>query len=187
MTGPSVAEITNNPDVPFIDVGFRSFRKPILEDGEWIKDVSIPCLEYNDDSVNKDGAWYFAYGTAFLGLVLGGGGAMFIWFSSCFVFEKNVWRWAGYELLAATIFQSLTYIWFATTLCKSNECRMEYGARADLVATILWSTSTLCIFCRYPRVRVKAQQEREEVEMSNQNQSGEQTDVAPPDRDSEIV
>ena len=186
MTGPSVAEITNNPDVPFINVGFKSFREPTLEDGEWINNFSMPCLEYNDDSVNKDGAWFFAYGTAFLGLVLGGGGAMLVWFSSCFVFEKNVWRWVGNELLAATILQSLTYTWFATTLCKSNECRMEYGARADLVATILWSTSTLCIFCRYPRVRVKAQQGRE-IEMSNQNQLVEPTDVAPPDRDSEIV
>ncbi len=186
VTGPSVAEITTNPNVPFIYVGFKSFREPRLKDGEWIKDISIPCSEYNVDSVNKDGAWFFAYCAAFLGLVLGGGGAMFIWFSSCFIFEKNVWRWVGYELLAATFLQSLTYTWFATALCKSNECRMEYGARADLVATILWLTSTLCIFCRYPRVRVKTQQERE-VEFSNQNQSGEQAAVAPPDRDSEIV
>jgi hypothetical protein len=154
-----------------------TFREPTLKsDGDWSIDNSTPCLEYSIDSVNKGTTWYFAYCTAFLGLVLGGGGAMFILFSSCVVFEKNVWRWAGSELLVATIFQSLTYTWFATSLCKSNECRMEYGARADLVATILWLTSALCIFCRYPRVWGR------EIE---QNQSGE--GAASPERNSEIV
>ena len=76
MTGPSVAEITNNPDIPFIYVGFKSYREPVFNplDGEWINDYSTPCFEYNADSVNKDGAWYFAYSTAFLGLLFGGGG-----------------------------------------------------------------------------------------------------------------
>lgn len=189
MTGPSVAEITNNPDIPFIYVGFKSYREPVFNplDGEWINDYSTPCFEYNADSVNKDGAWYFAYSTAFLGLLFGGGGAMFIWFSSCFVFERNIWRWAGYELLAATVLQSLTYTWFATSLCQSNDCRMESGARADLVVTILWLTSTMCIFCRYPTVRDKNVQQGREVEMSNRDQSGEQAQVAAPERESEIV
>ena len=154
-----------------------TFREPTWKsDGDWYIDKSTPCLEYNIESMNKDGAWYFAYCTTFLGLVLGGGGAIFIFFSLCVVFEKNVWRWAGSELLIASIFQSLTYTWFATSLCKSNECHMEYGARADLVATILWLTSALCIFCMYPRVRGG------EIE---QNQSGEV--AASPERNSEIV
>ena len=183
MTGSIVAQITNNPGIPFIDAGFNHYREPVLDPttGDWVVVTTIPCEEYNTDVVNMDAAWNFAKVTAFLSLVLGGGGAMFIWFSTCCAFRKNTWRWAGYELLAATILLAFTFTWFATGMCQSNTCSMHYGARADILANVLWALSTLLIFCKYPEVKKSpaasstGQQQQQsppaEVEMTNQSES----------------
>lgn len=149
-----------------------------LETGEWFIDSRIKCEQYNTDIVNIDGVWTFAKITAFLALVLGGGGAMFIWFSSCFVFKKNVWQWAGYELLIATILQALTFSWFATSLCHGNDgqdkCTLQYGSQADILACSMWAVSALLIFVKYPseknrNARGPTQQSPPEVEMANQS------------------
>jgi hypothetical protein len=59
---------------------------------------------------------------AFLALVLGGGGALFVWCSTCFVFSKGTWRWTGYELLLASLCQAMTFVWFGTQICTWNTC-----------------------------------------------------------------
>lgn len=185
VTGPSVADITNNPNIPFIDAGFTRYRKPTIDTTsgeEWGLNLNIPCEVYNTNVVPIDAAWNFSKVAAFLSLMLGGAGAMFLWFSSCFVYKKNVWRWAGYELLSAAILQALTFVWFATELCQTNTCSLQYGARADILACILWGAAAFIIFCKYPSVRLyrlenPTQQQQQqpvitrEVEMSNQ-QSG---------------
>jgi hypothetical protein len=176
IDGPNISEITNNPNVPipYVIVGFQGYREPILNplDGEWIFDYDLKCLEYSTDEF-KDGTWMFAYCTSFLCLIIGGSGALFILFSTCFVFERNVWRWAGYELLVAAMLQLLTYIWFATSVCRENKCVMHYGARADLVTTFFWITSAILILGKYPIKKndptAPTQQGREEIELSNRN------------------
>ena len=137
-------------------------------DGEWVLDFTIPCERYNTDVVNIDPIWYFAYSTSFVSLIMGGSGAMFIWFSSCFVYKRNIWRWAGYELLAATVLLALTYTWFASELCQSNNCEMFYGARADILACSLWAIATLLIFCKYPTVRIKRPGDNARTNADNQ-------------------
>eukprot|EP00579_Thalassiosira_antarctica_P001620 CAMPEP_0201868492 /NCGR_PEP_ID=MMETSP0902-20130614/2350_1 /ASSEMBLY_ACC=CAM_ASM_000551 /TAXON_ID=420261 /ORGANISM="Thalassiosira antarctica, Strain CCMP982" /LENGTH=296 /DNA_ID=CAMNT_0048393839 /DNA_START=46 /DNA_END=936 /DNA_ORIENTATION=- len=179
VTGPIVGDITNDPSTPYIDAGFTHYRAPTLNtSGKWVLDLTLPCEAYNTDIVPMDGVWGFAKTTSFLSLVFGGGGALFIWFASCFVFRKNTWRWAGYELLVAVILQALTYSWFATSLCHENDgnCAMNYGARADILACVLWAASVLCIFCKYPSEKIRStqasnsfQQPPAEVEMSNQS------------------
>lgn len=181
VAGPIVADITNNPSTPFIHAGFNHYREPNLNTvtGEWKMDFNLPCREYNTDIVAVDGVWVFAKITSFLSLVFGGSGALFIWFSSCFVFRKNTWHWAGYELLIATSLLTLTYSWFATSLCHGNDgkdnCTMQYGARADILACVLWATSVLLIFCKYPAEKKTAQESNSiqnpppELEMSNQS------------------
>ena len=50
LTGPIVADITNNPVIPFIDVGFNRYREPIFQDSEWIMDPNlVECEEFNTD------------------------------------------------------------------------------------------------------------------------------------------
>eukprot|EP00585_Thalassiosira_rotula_P007861 CAMPEP_0196156304 /NCGR_PEP_ID=MMETSP0910-20130528/42129_1 /TAXON_ID=49265 /ORGANISM="Thalassiosira rotula, Strain GSO102" /LENGTH=214 /DNA_ID=CAMNT_0041420719 /DNA_START=70 /DNA_END=714 /DNA_ORIENTATION=- len=183
VTGPIVADITNNPKTPFIDAGFNHYREPLYNavTGEWGFDFTLPCQEYNTDIVNIDGVWGFARFASFLSLVFGGGGALFIWFSMCFTFRKNTWRWAGYELLSATILLVLSYTWFATEMCHGNwesgqdKCSMHYGARADILACILWAVSSVLIFCKYPtekrspQASDSIQSPRTELEMSEQS------------------
>lgn len=179
VTGPIVADITNNPDVPWIDAGFFYYREPKYQNMEWIVDLSEPCQVYNTDVVNIDAAWTFAKFTAFVALVLGGSGAIFVWFASFFAYKKHTWRWAGYEMLAAVVLQALTYTWFATSLCRGNEgqdnCDMHYGAQADIIAIVLWTVAVLFILCKYPKERNNNADNREtsqqtptEVEMTDQ-------------------
>lgn len=201
VTGPIVADITNNPSIPFIDAGLSRYRAPILNpmNGQWVLDLSVPCEEYNTDVIDIDAAWTFAKITSFLALVFGGGGAIFVWFSSCYVFQRHVWRWAGYELLVATALLALTFAWFATGMCHGNdgkdECAMHYGARADILACILWAGATLFILCKYPAERVgipeaarndAAQQSSTEVEMSDR-WGGRQTGTTMVPNDHEII
>ncbi|KAL7542303.1 hypothetical protein ACHAXR_011663 [Thalassiosira sp. AJA248-18] len=176
VTGPIVADITNNPEIPFIDAGFRHYREPKYQNSEWVVNSTFPCEPYNTDIVSIDGVWSFANITSFLSLVFGGGGAIFIWFASFHVFTKETWRWAGYELLVAIALQALTYSWFATGICDENTCSMHYGARADILACVLWAVAMLFIFCHYPKEKHRRstdasnsiEQTPPEVEMSNQ-------------------
>ena len=189
ITGPIVADITNDPDVPFIDAGFRHYRQPRFQDMEWITDQSIKCEPYNTDIVSIDGVWVFANMTSFLALVFGGSAALFIWFASFLAFRKKTWRWAGYELLLAVGFQALSFVWFANNLCDDNDCKMHYGAKVDIVASVLWLVASLFIFCKYPKGYVisqgegtgttnqQATQEVTEIEMANQSQSQETPEI----------
>lgn len=179
IVGPIVADITNNPDTPFVDAGFNHYRAPMINDsGDWVLDYSVQCDEYNLDVVTIDSAWRFATFTTFLSLVVGGGGSLYVLLSLCLTFRESTWRWAGYELLAAVIFQVMTFSWFATSVCheKNNECTMNYGSRADMLASVLWGASLLCLFRKYPSERKKSrqasntmQQPPAVVEMSNQS------------------
>ena len=154
--------------------------------GQWYFDLNIECELYNTDVVNFDAAWNFAKVASFISLMLGGAASMLIWFPSCYIFSTNFWKWSGYELLVATFFQSLTFVWFANGLCKTNDCQMAYGARADIIAASLWALATLSILCKYPTVKSKHLDESNsnrqqpppaEVEMSNQHHSEERRET----------
>jgi hypothetical protein len=83
-------------------------------------------------------------------LVLGGGGALFLWFSSCFVFSPGTWRWAGYEVFGAFLFQCLSFLWFRTEMCGNNDCELFYGSKLNIAAASLFLFSSLLVICRYP-------------------------------------
>ena len=93
----------------------------------------------------------------FFSLVLGGGGALFLWFSSCFVFSPVTWRWAGHEVFAAASFQACAFIWFATAMCRmeGNTCALFFGSKADIAAAMFWLTSAVAIYMRYPSPQPK--------------------------------
>jgi hypothetical protein len=149
-----VTEITTNPDMPFFEVGFSRYREASLINDTWAIDYSQLCKDYNEDIVNVDGIWIFSKMMSFLALVFGGAAVLLIWFSSCFTFSKNTWKWVGCELLTATVFKVLSYSWFATSMCNSNngqdKCSISYGAKADIVACVMWFISGVLILLRYP-------------------------------------
>lgn len=152
LTGFIVATATQTKEVEFLEVGFTAYREPILDGDEWRIQYTGTCLAYDEDIFNQDAYWTAAKAFAFISLVLGGGGALFLWFSSCCVFSRGTWKWAGYEVLLAGIFQSLAFLWFATAICNTgdSQCTPSYGGKADIAAAALWLTSAMTIFCRYP-------------------------------------
>eukprot|EP00592_Proboscia_alata_P005232 CAMPEP_0194382698 /NCGR_PEP_ID=MMETSP0174-20130528/62311_1 /TAXON_ID=216777 /ORGANISM="Proboscia alata, Strain PI-D3" /LENGTH=225 /DNA_ID=CAMNT_0039168221 /DNA_START=51 /DNA_END=728 /DNA_ORIENTATION=+ len=156
LTGPIVSSITGeDPTPPYLEAGFNAYRSPSYspETDTWVVQYTGFCTEYDAGVVEIDIYWTMAKMFAFISLVLGGGGALFLWFSSCFVFGPGTWRWAGYEVLAASIFQCLAFVWFGTGLCRAGDgskCRLFFGSKSDIVATVFWFVSALFIFAKYP-------------------------------------
>ena len=170
IEGPIVQTITDDDDsVPWVEVGFAAFRVPeyVAETDKWEVTYTGACTDYDLDRIHLDPAWKTAKAFAFLALVLGGGGALFLWFSACCVFSKATWRWAGYEVLLAAIFQVLAFLWFGNSLCQNkNVCRLSWGSKADIVASVLWGLAAMAIFCKYPAPKLPPNV-RQQGEMTN--------------------
>lgn len=154
MEGPIVGTITDDHDsAPWIEVGYDAYRTPYYnrQNDAWEVTYTGRCTGYDTNRVTLDPAWKAAKAFAFLALVLGGGGALFLWFSACCVFSKATWRWAGYEVLLAAIFQALAFLWFGNSMCHyRNTCTLSWGSKADILACAFWGLASLCIFCKYP-------------------------------------
>ena len=152
VTGNVVDDMSNTPDLPFVQVGFQAYREASynVETNEWDIVKSGVCIEYPSDVVEMDWYWNFSKAFSFLALVLGGGATFFLWIPTCLRFNRGSWRWAGYEVALACIFQALSFLWFATDLCMNNNCELLYGAKADIIATVFWFVAALLIFCHYP-------------------------------------
>jgi len=157
VSGEVVQKMTLDFAVPFLEVGFNAYREPSydLATNTWRVEYGSSCLPYDDTLVPNDSVWKVAKGFQFLALVFGGGGALFLWFSSCFVFSPATWRWAGYEVFVASLCQTLAFLWFQTQLCKDNTCSMFFGAKSDIAASIFWFCAALLIFVRYPPPQLK--------------------------------
>ena len=200
LSGPTVDDLTASSSVkvvggvPYLEVGFNAYRAPQYwpADNEWRVDYASRCTEYDPDVVTMDVFWKMGKAFEFFSLVLGGGGALFLWFSSCFVFSPVTWRWAGHEVMAAATFQSCAFVWFATAMCRmeGNTCALFFGSKADIAAAMFWLTSAVAIYCRYPSPQPKERQgsgtaaEQGDVEMSgnrtrtgNRNDDGELKDL----------
>jgi len=153
LTGQTVSEIASSTDVPWLEVGFGAYREPTLntKNGQWEVVYTGICFAY-PPTVPQDAYWTASKAFDFLALVLGGGGTFFLWFSSCCVFSPATWRWAGYEVMFAAIFQTLSFLWFNTDMCQSSEnhCALFWGSKADIVSAVLWTVAAMSIFCHYP-------------------------------------
>lgn len=152
LTGSVVADLSTTDNTPWLEVGFSAYREPTFSNGEWQVVYTGNCLEYPDDVIDQDTAWTAAKAFAFIAVVLGGGGTLFLWFSTCCVFGRPTWRFTGYQVLLAAMFQSLSFIWFASSLCQDagNTCDLFWGSTADIVAACLWTVAALSILCFYP-------------------------------------
>ena len=160
LTGFVVAEATMSSAVEYLDVGMNAYRAPQLVNGEWKVDYTSPCIAYDEQFVTIDAYWKVAKAFDFISLVLGGGGALFLWFSGCFVFSKGTWKWAGYEVFFASMFQCLAFLWFNTYVCREgdNQCTLFFGSKADIASAACWLVSALCIFLHYPAPKPQDQE-----------------------------
>lgn len=153
ITGPVVNDLTQSNIIPYLEVGFNAYREPSYypDEDKWKVEYTGHCYDYGD-VVNIDGYWKVAKAFAFISLVFGGGGALFLWFSSCFVFSPGTWRWAGYEVFIASFFQGMAFLWFRTEMCQAegNDCGLFFGSKTDIVAAVFWFVSAITIFLRYP-------------------------------------
>ncbi len=152
VTGPIVHTLTGSSDVPFLEFGFNSYRRPVYypDNDSWKTSMGLACLQYDDSIIKRDTSWTVGEAFAFVSLVLGGGGALFLCLTSCFVFSPGTWRWTGYEIMTAAIFQSLCFVWFQTKICTENSCALVYGSITDIIAAFLWFISGLAILTKYP-------------------------------------
>lgn len=103
-----------------------------------------------------DSSWTTSRSFAFLGLVLGGAGTTFLACSICFVFSRVTWRWTGYALLLAGLFQALSLVaWFRTQLCSWNDCGWSLGSISDVCALSIWALAGIMILCHYPTMKLE--------------------------------
>jgi len=155
LTGDTAQLLSGNSSTPFVEVGLSAYRSPVYNEDsdQWTMPFQGSCVRYPPDVVTFDASWNVAKGCAFCALVFGGGGALFLWFSSCFVFSPITWRWAGYEVFIASILQTLTFVWFNTSMCKTNgsDCSLFFGSKLDIIAAVFWMVSAISIFLKYPK------------------------------------
>jgi hypothetical protein len=151
LSGDIVGDISIE-EVPFLQVGFQAYKDPQLDidTNNWYASRTGQCITF-PASVEIDVIWRLSSFFSFIGLVLGGGATFYLWISTCCRFSRGSWHWAGYEILAACFFQSLSFIWFATGICKKNQCGLSYGSKADIMANALWFVAALLIFSYYPK------------------------------------
>jgi len=149
--GSVVKGLTGSSQIPYVELGFNGYREASYESstGEWTIDASLECSSF--DGFDADIFLLLSKYFSFASLVLGGGGALFLWFTTCFVFGKGTWRWAGYEVLLASLFQASAFIWFYSSICKEgNSCFIYFGSFMDIIAAVLWFLSAVAIFMKYP-------------------------------------
>jgi len=168
ISGPIVSEILltttgdaeDSNSVPYLEFGFNGYRIPqVGEEEEWYIDYTSNCHDYEEIFVKRDIYWDLSRILSFLSLVLGGGGAIFLWFSTCFIFSPATWRWTGYEILVAAMLQLGSFLWFNTAVCQDdpdNVCRLRFGSKSDIVAGTLWLVSATVMLMKYPSPRIKS-------------------------------
>lgn len=166
LTGPSAYTLTAPEEYPFIELGFRSYRVPVLyEDyNEWQIRYSDACRPYdvirgeeNDNSFDFDIWWRIGSTTHYIGLVLGGAACMFLWVSStCLAITKLNWRLLGIQLFLASFFHLSSFLWFFNGLCytEGTECHWFYGSNSLIGAIALYFFSCVTIFVKYPESTV---------------------------------
>eukprot|EP00980_Cylindrotheca_fusiformis_P020462 scaffold7514_cov67-Cylindrotheca_fusiformis.AAC.2 len=167
VSGPVVAELTTTGQIPppWLEFGIGAYRVPSTTttnaaDNEtqqqqhriWYTDMEQKCQYFEEEELETfmDTAWTTARTFAFLALVIGGGGTVFLWASTIFVFSKATWRWTGYLMFLGSLCNSLTFLWFLTAVCSWNTCSILWGSKADIVASSLWFLGGLLLICKYP-------------------------------------
>lgn len=189
LTGDIVDDISIE-QVPFLQAGFQAYKNPQLnlDTNNWYASKAGPCISY-PTSVEIDAIWKLSNLFSFIGLVLGGGATFYLWISTCCRFSRGSWRWAGYEVVAACFFQSLSFLWFATDVCRKNHCSLSVGSKADIIANCFWFAAAVLIFSHYPKPKELTETDgimsngsdssRDSKKLSRRRKSPRSSDLAP--------
>mmetsp|Transcript_19485 Transcript_19485/g.54298 ORF Transcript_19485/g.54298 Transcript_19485/m.54298 type:complete len:311 (-) Transcript_19485:2024-2956(-) len=144
------SDTTENSNAPSIATNIT--MDDLLPD--WAsKNSTAGCIDYPEAVTLgiMDSSWNTSRVFAFLGLVLGGGGASFLMCSLCFVFSRVTWKWTAYELLLAGFCQTISLVtWFQTQLCSWNNCGLSKGSISDMVSVGLWTLAGVLMVLNYP-------------------------------------
>lgn len=134
----------------------KTFSASNVTTTDLLKPRTTKCILYPEEVALGiiDSSWTTSRSFAFLGLVVGGAGTTFFACSLCFVFSRVTWRWTGYALEMAAIFQILSLVtWFQTQLCSWNTCGWSLGSISDVCAVAIWALAGGMILCHYPSMR----------------------------------
>ena len=160
VEGPVVQQLYptfNENPLTMMEFGFEVYRLPVQVNATYVdpfggrsSSSEQQCAEYPPE-LTKDTIWVVAQLLSFVALVLGGGGSVFVWCSTCFVFSKGTWKWTGYVLLLACGCQVGSFIWYKSHICSWNTCTMSSGSKLDAISALFWFCSSFMVICRYPR------------------------------------
>mmetsp|Transcript_4197 Transcript_4197/g.8491 ORF Transcript_4197/g.8491 Transcript_4197/m.8491 type:complete len:264 (+) Transcript_4197:313-1104(+) len=190
ITGSLVQALADS-DAPYLEAGFGAYREPKYntESQEWEIRYAGACLEYPPEPVDisEDSYWQLSKFLDFAASVLGGAGAFFLWFATACVFSPGTWRWTGYEVFCAALFQGLSFLWFRNSLCSQGDdtvCELSWGAKMDIVAASLWFATACLIFIHYPQAKDEwIDEEEADDDYEDDDEEYDDVDLAPPHTD----
>ena len=196
ITGSLVQALADS-DAPYLEAGFSAYREPIYNTDaqEWEIQYTGACLEYPVEPVNidEDTYWQISKFLDFAASVLGGAGAFFLWFATACVFSPGTWRWTGYEVFCAALFQALSFLWFRNSLCSQRDdtvCELSWGAKMDAVAASLWFAAAVLIFIHYPYAKddewIDAEEADDEEYEDDDDGEYDDVDLAPQTDDGRV-
>ncbi|KAL7529599.1 hypothetical protein ACHAXR_004250 [Thalassiosira sp. AJA248-18] len=197
LRGPSVELLTGSAAVPFVDCGMAAYRIPGFYPAEnlWRVVYSDECQPYEYMNLLADTSWVAAEWLKFLGLVVGGTTAMFLWTSTCLTLRPNYWQGAGIGAAVACLCHMCSFVWFYTKLCHTgttnfgdfeagrevevnpnmvgsknaiatSECALFFGSKCAITSCLLWGVASAVILLReYPMPVPKLIAQEENVAM----------------------
>eukprot|EP00555_Chaetoceros_dichaeta_P000794 CAMPEP_0198277414 /NCGR_PEP_ID=MMETSP1447-20131203/65836_1 /TAXON_ID=420782 /ORGANISM="Chaetoceros dichaeta, Strain CCMP1751" /LENGTH=252 /DNA_ID=CAMNT_0043972433 /DNA_START=58 /DNA_END=816 /DNA_ORIENTATION=+ len=156
LSGNAAFRLTNTESIPWVAVGFNSYRIPEYYADKWQFQYSDDCISI-DNEWNSDSFWQFASVMSTISTIVGGGGCLFLWTVAVgLVVSKRTWRWGGIQFMIATVCNILSFLWFANRRCteEGSECSLLYGSKANTASLTFYAAASFSILSKYPDPKV---------------------------------
>ena len=186
LEGGNVKTISGSDVLPFLEVGISHFRAPMYysTSGEWKMVYTENCVNYPMNQ-EDDLFWKMSRWLLFCSSVIGGGVALFLWFSTCFTLSIRTWRFCAVEAGLAAILRAVAFVFFLSEICSTNasSCSLYFGSHMDITAIVLWIITSLAMFGHYPDPKLRMLTESEIAEeLSKEHLGGDGDDILAPKR-----
>ncbi|KAL7550194.1 hypothetical protein ACHAWF_016551 [Thalassiosira exigua] len=203
VSGAAAELLAGSEMVPYVDCGMAAYRVPGFYPAEnsWRVAYSDECREYGHLDLLEDTSWVAAEWLRFLGLVVGGTTAMFLWTSTCLILRPNYWRMAGLGTVIACLCQMCSFVWFYTKLCHTSttnfedfeagreveghdssgnelgsSCTLFFGSKCAITSCVMYGAASAAILLRpypMPVPKLIAQEEQAAMMMTPTSQGGQ--------------
>jgi len=160
LSGSAAFGLTNTESIPWVAVGFNSYRIPEFYANEWQFYYSNDCIPFpsqTDNGWNSDSFWQFGSVMSTISTIIGGGGCLFLWTVALgLVVSKRTWRWGGIKFMIASACNILSFFWFANRQCveEGSECSLLYGSKANTASLFFYAAASFSILTKYPDPKV---------------------------------